>query len=229
MPLKMVYLALLMATCSFALPVLNKGNEILNDMIIETKLRNIEIKLMTLAADIEGINTDLTEVIKEAITTYRNIKSTLSEARYKPKQLANKTIQTTNDLILYMEAWDKNYNSATEEQKEYIKKQTPILGQLVNRILKESKSVLRQAKTKYRTAYYEMHDMEIKLSTLKRLVSAEFDSDSWIPYTIASLWSIRRCNCWNNHCRHFRLLRFVFNHWKLCCFQCCCSGNQTNR
>merc|ERR1719510_1360746 len=46
-------------------------------------------------------------------------------------------------------------------------------------ILKESKRVLRQAKTKYGTAYQQMHDMEIKLSTLKRLVSAEFDSDSW--------------------------------------------------
>merc|ERR1712141_503954 len=91
-----------------------------------------------------------------------------------PKQLAKQTIQTTNDLILYMEEWDKNYYNA-EEQKEYIKEQTPILGQLV----KESQSVLMQAKTKYDTAYQQMNDTKIKLSTLKRGVSAEFDSDSW--------------------------------------------------
>merc|ERR1719415_323881 len=152
-------------------------------------MKDVENKLVALTADIGIINTERIKVTKEAITTYRSIKSTLRVARNELKRLADKTIRTTGDLILYMEAWDSEKYSA-EEQKEYLKEQATILRELVA----ESKKILGDAKTKYDDSAEKIDIVNSKLETLKTTMDQMLDEtsaehDSWTSSLRAGVYA----------------------------------------
>jgi len=222
MALKIVFIAMFMATCSVALPMpqkneavdivkdnvggvidqvmdmMNNGTDIQGTIIKNVKntvakvdqlMKDVENKLVALTADIGIINTERIKVTKEAITTYRSIKSTLRVARNELKRLADKTIRTTGDLILYMEAWDSEKYSS-EEQKEYLKEQATILRELVA----ESKTILGDAKTKYDDSAKKIDIVNSKLETLKTTMDHMLDEstaehDSWTSSIRAGVYA----------------------------------------
>merc|ERR1719211_965229 len=99
-------------------------------------MTQMENKLVELSGDIGVVNAEKVEITNKAFESYRSVKSTLRITRNELKRLADKTIRTTGDLILYMEAWDSEKYSA-EKQKEYLKEQATILRELVT----ESKQI----------------------------------------------------------------------------------------
>merc|ERR1712110_805184 len=69
-----------------------------------------ENRLIGLTRDIGIINTERIDLTKEAVTTYVRAKSSLRVARNELKRLADKTILSTDDLLLFMESWNNGYD-----------------------------------------------------------------------------------------------------------------------
>jgi len=162
--------------------VMNNGTNIQGTIIKNVKItvakvdqlmKDVENKLIALTNDIGIINSERIKATKEAITTYRSVKSTLRVARNELKRLADKTIRTTGDLILYMEAWDSE-SKESKHSKEYLKEQATILRELVA----ESKIILGDAKTKYDESADKIDIVNSKLETLKRGMDQMLDENS---------------------------------------------------
>jgi tetrahydromethanopterin S-methyltransferase subunit B len=139
---------------------------------VDSLMREVEAKLVSLAADIGVINSEKIEITREAIGTYQNVKSTLRITRNELKRLADKTIRMTKELITYMDAWDSSYSA--EDQKEYLKEQVTIMQQL----LIESKEILEDAKTKYDNAAKDIDIVNNKLQSFKQNIDQMLDANS---------------------------------------------------
>jgi len=111
---------------------------------IDDAMKEIENGITKMSEDIGVVNAQRLNITRDAIIRYQSVKQTLRITRNELKSLAKKTILQTNDLILYMEAWDSETYSAAD-QKEYLKEQLRIMKELLD----DSKVKLNNAKTKY--------------------------------------------------------------------------------
>lgn len=198
-----MFLVLLLATSCCALPTQPvDGSQILEEVVatlengtdiqktivgkvidsvakIDETMREMEMRLSEISADIGVVTSDSIALTHEAFTTYRNAKSTLRIARNGLKKLADKTIRTTDDLILYMEAWDEG--TSASDKKEYLAEQAMILRIL----LEESDQILGDAEKKYNQASSEIDAVNSKLGTFKiqikqMLNENSAEHDSWV-------------------------------------------------
>jgi len=182
---RIIFVCLLLATCSLALPVqpidedkvlevfvdiLGNGTNVQRTIIskvneticnIDELMNRVENRLTELSADMGIVNVEKIEIVHSAFESYRKSKLALRKARNKLRRLANKTIIATNDLILYMEAWDKK--TPVNEQKTYLEEQMKILKNLVE----ESDVILQDAKTTYDQAYDDIDSVIFQLKRFK--------------------------------------------------------------
>jgi len=128
---------------------------------IDELMSRLENKLASISADIEVIDAEKIKIVHEAFESYRKSKLALRIARNKLMKLGHKTILTTDDLILYMEGWDKNI--PVDEQKAYLDEQIKIMKILVD----DSKDILEDAQTTYDQAYADMDSVILTLKSFK--------------------------------------------------------------
>jgi len=128
---------------------------------IDELMNRLENKLASISADIEVIDAEKIKIVHEAFESYRKSKLALRIARNKLMKLGHKTILTTDDLILYMEGWDKN--TPVDEQKAYLEEQIKIMKILVD----ESKDILEDAQRTYEQAYGDMDSVILTLKSFK--------------------------------------------------------------
>jgi len=195
---RIIFVCLLLATCSLALPVqpidedkvlevfvdiLGNGTNVQRTIIskvneticnIDELMNRVENRLTELSADMGIVNVEKIEIVHSAFESYRKSKLALRKARNKLRRLANKTIIATNDLILYMEAWDKK--TPVNEQKTYLEEQMKILKNLVE----ESDVILQDAKTTYDQAYDDIDSVILPLKTIKKDIEKVFGLDARI-------------------------------------------------
>ena len=150
--------------------IIDNVNEIVSEL--DALMQQVEDKLVTLTAEIGVINSDKIEVTREAIKTYRNVKSTLRITRNELKRLSHQTILITGDLLIYMNAWNSSY--PVNEQKEYLNEQATIMQQL----LAASKIILADAKTKYDDAAKDIDRVNNKLESFKQGIEQMLDENS---------------------------------------------------
>ena len=150
--------------------IIDNVNEIVSEL--DELMQQVEDTLVTLTAEIGVINSDKIEVTREAIKTYRNVKSTLRITRNELKRLSHQTILITGDLLIYMNAWNSSY--PVNEQKEYLKEQATIMQQL----LATSKIILADAKTKYDDAAKDITTVNNKLESFKQEIEQMLDENS---------------------------------------------------
>lgn len=191
------FLVLLLSTSVFCFPSVNKddntglgvlgkvvkglsdGSDIQSVVIEKVKegvakidklMKDIEVKIAEISKDIGVINTERSESLREAYTSYRRIKVILKDTRIELRRLAVKTELKTSDLILYMKSWDHEKYSS-QDQKDYLKEQAEILKQL----LEESNVILTDAKRKYDQAYKVFNTINARLEDFKLKVDLMLD------------------------------------------------------
>jgi hypothetical protein len=155
---------------------------------IDKLMKDVEVKITEITKDIGVINTERSESLREAYTTYRRIKVTLKDTRVELRRLAVQTELKTSDLILYMKSWDHEKYSS-QEQKEYLKEQVEILKQL----LEESNVILTDAKGKYDQAYLDFNTINARLEDFKLKVDLMLDEktaehQSWVVSVRAGIY-----------------------------------------
>jgi len=161
---------------------LEEGTKIQQDVIkvaansskkIQELLKEVERKIKEMAIDIGVVNANRMEITKKAIDTLIKSKTALKLTRNKLTKLADKTVLSVNDLIVYMEAWDSE-NYSVKEQKEYLKEQAVIMEKL----LIESKAVLSDAKNDYFQASLDMNGVDFQLKAFIKKMSKMLDKES---------------------------------------------------
>ena len=146
---------------------------------IDELMKDMERRLSEISADIGVINSEKIELTRQLFATYRNTKSTLRLARNKLRELADKTVRTTDDLILYMQAWEEG--TSESDKKEYLAEQVKLLDLL----LKESEQTLGDAKKKYNQATTDIDTINNKLEVFqiriqKMVTENTAEHDSWV-------------------------------------------------
>ena len=152
-------------------------------------MKDVEIKIAEITKDIGVINSERSESLREAYTTYRRIKVTLKDSRAELFKLAVQTELKTSSLIRYMRGWDHEKYSS-QEQKKYLKRQVKILKQL----LEESNVALTDAKSKYDQAYIDFNAINGNIENFKVQMDLMLDEkmaelESWAANVRAGVYS----------------------------------------
>jgi len=140
--------------------------------IVDEIMKKTEKKMEEITELIGSVGRETIRITKDVYTKYRATRKNVRAARRRLRSLADKTKTACEDLELYLEGWDNEYDN--QEKKFYLQEQLSIMEALVT----ESITILKEAEKIYETAIDNIDGVNANLQDFGREMKKMLDTQS---------------------------------------------------